>query len=393
MRSALAALRDADWLTGERARAWCVVLAAVSALLVGWVLVASGGGGLDPLGRPIGLDFIGFYAASTLALGGMAAAAYDPVAHEAAQIAVFGGTVSGVAFFYPPVFLLMCLPLALLPYQAALLAWLAVGFGAMWAGVRRVVPGRWAVLPMLAFPGVLATAGHGQNGFLSAACWSGCAVLMRRRPFMAGLCLGALVFKPHLLLAAPVVLVARRRWAVVSGAAVSAVGLVGLSWLVLGAAAWRGFFAVAPLARMTLEAGLVSVVKMASVFAAVRVLGGEVWLGYAVRGVVAGWVVWMVWRVRGDGVAEGAAMALGGMLMTPFLLSYDLTGLVLPLAWMMGEARRTGWLGWEKIVLLGAYVMPVAGPVLAGMGVPVAPVVVAALLGVLVRRTRRWGCG
>jgi hypothetical protein len=87
-RSLIAELRDADWLTPERARAWCRILAAM--FLVATVLVlALSRNGLDPLGNPLGTDFVSFWSASRLALDGQAAAVYEPAAHLAAQRALF----------------------------------------------------------------------------------------------------------------------------------------------------------------------------------------------------------------------------------------------------------------------------------------------------------------
>ncbi|MDQ2804129.1 MAG: DUF2029 domain-containing protein [Pseudomonadota bacterium] len=271
----LAVLRCADWLTAERARGWCRVLAALSlTVAIGWVALSRDG--LDPLGKPLGTDFVSFWTASRLALAGHAAAAYDPLTHAAAQLALFPSAHDKYyAFFYPPVFLLLCLPVAVLPYLPSLLAWLAAGLVALLTCLRSLLPQPWAALPLLAFPAMLVNVGHGQNGFISAACFGG-GMVLERRPFMAGLCLGALVFKPQLALGVPVALIPARRWRTMAGAATSALGLCALSWLILGGAAWRGFFHIAPLARTTLERGLVDPAKMQSMFAAVRLLHGGI---------------------------------------------------------------------------------------------------------------------
>lgn len=145
-----------------------VLLTVQGALAV--ALLAAARGGLDPAGRPLGTDFLSFYAASALALAGHAADAYRPTLHHAAEQAGFGRDTGYAAFFYPPTFLLACLPLATLPYLAALAAWLGATFAAYCAVLRRVLAGSgvgvWAVA---AFPAVLVDAGHGQNGFLTAA--------------------------------------------------------------------------------------------------------------------------------------------------------------------------------------------------------------------------------
>lgn len=392
----MSAFRDADWLSGDRARAWCLALAGASALLL-LVLVGTSQDGMDLLHRPLGGDFISFWSASRLALDGAPAAAYDIAAHRAMQWQEFPASAPDYyAFFYPPTFLLLCLWLGALPYLVAVAAWLAVGLALLAACVRRVLPQRWGLLALLAFPAVMLNAVHGQNGFLSAACLGGGMVLASRRPFWAGACLGLLVFKPHLLLAAPVILLAARRWPMIAGGACSGLGLAALSWAVLGTGTWQGFLAVAPLAQATLELGLVGHAKLQSAFAAVMLLqdggGGGVALAYAVQAVVTVAVLAVVAVVaarRAGGQAEGALLATAAMLCSPFLLDYDLVCLALPLAWVTAQAQRTGFLPWERLVLLAGYVLPLVSRELAlYLGVPLAPLVIAALLLVVARRAR-----
>ena len=367
------------------------MLAALSAIGVAGFLALSHDG-VDPFGRPLGTDFLSFWTAARLTLAGNAAGAYDPVIHAAAQQAAFPSAPGYYAFFYPPTFLLICLPLALLPYGWALLCWLAAGFATFIAVARRLVPRAWAWLPLLAFPGNLINLGHGQNGFVTGACLGGFVVLYRRRPFLAGLCLGALVIKPHLLLAAPIGLLAARRWRVLAGAACSGLALLALSWAVLGGQAWRGFLADSPLAMATLEQGLVEPWKMVSTFAAVRLLGGGIALGFVVQAVVGLVACGMLARVlagRPGGPAEPALIVCATMLCTPFLLDYDLTALLLPIAWLMGEAVETGWRPWEKISLLAAYALPVmARPLAQISGLGIAPLVILCLLTVVAFRVQ-----
>src|SRR5262249_13817815 len=105
-------LRDFAWLDATRARAYARILLAVT-LVTAALWIVLGRGGLDRDGKPVGTDFVGFYSASELALGGRPDLAYDVKAHWAAQKALFGPAVGYTAFFYPPTALLIVLPLAL----------------------------------------------------------------------------------------------------------------------------------------------------------------------------------------------------------------------------------------------------------------------------------------
>ncbi len=113
-------LRNPQWLNAERARAWCRVLAAVTWVVV-FAYIITSRDGVDYFGEPVGTDFVSFWTASRLSLMGHPNSAYDPIVLQAAERALFPTVVSGYfAFLYPPTFLLLCLPLALLPYSAAL---------------------------------------------------------------------------------------------------------------------------------------------------------------------------------------------------------------------------------------------------------------------------------
>ncbi len=393
----MSALRDAPWLSAERASAWGKILAVTSAL-VALALIGATHGGVVPdfWGRPLSADFTSFWTAARLASDGMPEAAWNPAAHAAAQQASFspdaGYGTDYYAFFYPPPFLLICLPLALLPYNTALAVWLAATGAAYFAVIRSLLPSKWAALAALAFPAVLVNAGNGQNGALSTALMGAAALQLDRRPRFAGACLGALCFKPQLALLVVPALVVARRWRSLGWAAGTAGVLCLGSLLVFGEKAWQGFLANAPLAKMALEAGLVGFPKMTSSFAAMRLLGATPLTAWSVQSVVslaALIAVLSVSRRRPGAAAEGATMAVAACLATPFLLTYDLMLIAVPLAWIAARAGRGGYLPWEKLVLVTAFALPlVAGPLALHTGAPVAPVVLTALLVIVVRRSR-----
>jgi hypothetical protein len=324
-------------------------------------------------------------------LEGHPAAAYQIESHAGVEQELFpSGRFGYFAFFYPPPFLLLCMPLAALSYLPALIAWLGVTFAPFLLSVRRVLGQRWALLPAAAIPAGLVNIEHGQNGFLTGACLGWTMLLLERRPFIAGASLGLLIFKPHFLIAAPFLLLPARRWMVVAGAAASALGLMAASYLAFGADVWLGFLKVSPVARVTLEQGLVEPGKMQSVFAAAHLVHASTGMAYAAQLVVSGTVCAVLAAVgsrRPGGYGEGALLISATVLCTPFLLDYDLVCLALPIAWVTAEAQRTGWLRWEKSVLLAAYLLPlVSRPLGLYAGLPVAPLVLAGLFLMVARR-------
>ena len=191
------------------------------------------------------------------------------------------------------------------------------------------------MLPLLAFPPVWINATHGQNAYVTAALFVAAALALDRRAALAGLCVAGLAIKPHLAILVPLAWLASGRWRAIAAAAAGSLGFVALAAAVFGTESIAAFLALSPLARATLEDGLVGHEKMVSVFAGVRLLGGGIGLAWAVQGLVAAAVVAVLLprlRRRPGGVAEMAAVAAATPLVSPFLLDYDLLLLALPLA-------------------------------------------------------------
>lgn len=385
-------LAELPWLHAARATAWLRILAVVSAVVVvGWIALARGG--LDMTGKPLGTDFLAYWTAARLLLDGAPAAlVYQDAPLAALQTATFGGADVGYAPFpYPPSFLLICLPLGLLPYLGALAAWMSVTGYAYWR-IARAWLGRSAglALPALAFPAVLINLGHGQNAFLTTALFGGGALLLGRRDFAAGLLLGALAFKPHLGLLIPVALVASRNWRAFAGAAVSSLGLTAASVALFGLEPWQAYPAQLEMMRAVVEQGALNPAKLQSVFGALRLWGAPLGVAYAVQvlcGLAAATTVAVfAWR-RPHSPALGPVLVAATLLIGPYLLDYDLVLAAIPLAWVFAQGRDHGFRRWEKLVILLGFVLPLVSRLAAmSLHLALAPAVLTALLIVVVRR-------
>ena len=197
---------------------------------------------IDPAGRPIPTDFINVWAAGKLVLQGVPADAYDWTIHKSVE--VIGARRDFPEYFgwhYPPPFLLVAAPLALLPYPAALLAWMAVSAPLYLAAMRLIAGARGTLLAALAWPVVFWNIIVGQNGFLTAALLGGGLALIEKRPALAGMLIGLLTYKPQFGLLIPVALIAGGHWRVIGWAALSAICLALASALVLGIQPWQAF--------------------------------------------------------------------------------------------------------------------------------------------------------
>src|SRR5204863_3126413 len=120
---------------------------------------------------------------------------------------------------YPPTFLLAVTPLGLLPYPAALAAFVP-GTAALWAAlVRRILPDRRAWIVAAAAPAGLITLLDGQNALLTGALAGFALLWLDRRPILAGVLIGLLAIKPHLAVLFPLALLAEARWRTIAAAA------------------------------------------------------------------------------------------------------------------------------------------------------------------------------
>ena len=160
----------------------------------------------------------------------------------------------------------------------------------------------------------------------------------------------------------------------------------------MGADAWHAFFGSFELTRTyILEQGSTGWEKIQSPFSAMRMLGASIQTAYAVHFAIAlcvsAAVLW-IWRSPAGMPLKGAALATGTLLVTPYVLDYDLMLLALPLAWLAVEGLRTQFLNWEKITLFIVWLLPLVSREIGALGLPIAPIVLLVLLGFIVRRTR-----
>ena len=391
--SKLAVLRRADWLDGTRAFAWAAILALLLAVSAGFIAHGRDmARAADPANLRVTTDFVAFYAAGELTLRGTPALAYDSAATAAAQGALARLEGGFLGFYYPPVMLLLCAGLALLPFGVAWLVWGLGGYLPLALALRRLLPQRWAWLPLLSAPAALITLANGQSGFLAAASLAWCAVLLERRPFLAGLCLSGLILKPQMALAAPLGLLAARRWSALAGFAVAGAALAAGSAAVFGLPTWLAFLRNAAVAEHAMTQFAPHWHKLLSVVTGLRLLGAPLAVAYpaqiAASLAVLAVVAWLA-RGRPGGMAEMAVAAAATPLIAPHVLDYDLPVLLLPMAWITARAQATGWRDWEKLTLLVLYALPLFARLLTfGASIPVGPPAFAAGLYLCARRAR-----
>ena len=414
------ALRDGSWLTCERIR--LVAAAVLIASAAGFAfLVATAHGGIDRQGRPLGTDFSNVYAAGTYVLEANPDAPFDPPTQYAREQQIFGKTTPFYGWHYPPYFLFVAGALARLPYGTALAVWqggtlllyllmvwgiassspragregLDEGASSPAAALRRGPltvlrsaqstssrpagrRGDWLLLA-LAYPAVLINIGHGQNGFLTAALLGGSLLILDRRPIIAGILIGLLVYKPQFGLMIPLALVAGGYWRTFAAAAATIAALTLVTTLAFGPDIWHAFMLSTKFSRtVVLEEGQTGWQKIQSVFSWARMWGAPVSLAYVLQGVLTAALaaaIVRLWRTAVSSATKRAALCLAAILATPYSLDYDMMVLAPAIAFLGADGVRRGFAPWEKSILAALWLVPliarsVAEATLIPLGVP-----------------------
>lgn len=338
-------------------------------------------------------DFVSVWAAGKLVLDGQAAAVYDWPIHKQIEVLALGHPFDGYfGWHYPPTFLFVAAALALLPYIAAYVLLLGGTFPLYLTAIRAIIGDRTGYVLAAAFPAILSNFMVGQNGFLSAALLGGALILLVERPVLAGLCLGLLTYKPHLGLLIPLALVAGGHWRAIAAAGIVTSLVAAASWAAFGSATWAAFVAnIGHTSQAFLSDGWADFGKLQTAFGLTRMLGGSAPLAWGVQialALAAAGAIAALWRGRAAFEIKAAALAAATLLATPYLYTYDLVALAVPLAFLFRLAGARGFLPYELSGIGLACLLVLIFPFVKAPTGFLAVTIVALLI---VRRA--WGCG
>jgi hypothetical protein len=384
-------LKSGDWLTAARARGYSLILLGICALAIaGWIAVSPGL--IDPNGKPIGTDFSNVYAAGKLTWQGHPADAYDPALQHAAEKAVFGDReVPFYGWHYPPFFLAVAFLVASLPYAFGLSLWLAASLAAYLAAVRAILPRPETLLIAAAFPAVFINIGHGQNGFLTAALLGGALHWLDRRPWLAGILIGLLAYKPQFGVMIPLALLASQRWSSIAAAIATVAALVAVSVAALGGGVWHAFADSMNFTQtIVLEQGGTGWEKIQSAFSAARNWGADVHTAYAIQIALglslAATLAWL-WHSDAAFELKTAGLVIASLLATPYVLDYDLVVLAIAIAFLARHGLISGFRDYEISLLTAAWIVPLLSRGIAGAtGIPLGLIAMLALYSFTLHR-------
>lgn len=341
----------------------------------------------DENGLGIPTDFVNVWSAGRLVLDGHPALAYDWDIQKQVQVAVLGQNYDGnFAWHYPPPFLFVAGMLAQFPYAVAYVGWAAASFLPYLAAMRAIVGRSFGFLLAAAFPVVFTNTLVGQNGFLTASLIGGTLVLMQKRPVLSGICLGLLSYKPQYGLLFPLVLIAAAQWRVFFTAGVIAVLLAALSWFAFGTESWQAFVHWMPMFdKAFLVEGRAPWGKIQSIFALTRYFGGPETLAWVLQWIMSGAVailLVLLWRGRNvPYLLKAAALAVGTLLVTPYLFLYDEMVLAIAVAFLVRIGLDEGFARHELPALGLVAALLMIFPLLGAPTGFAATLVVATLIG------------
>jgi glycosyl transferase family 87 len=389
-----AQLESGEWLSRERLRLYVIIL-LIAELAVFAFLVAETHGWIVPLDKPNTTDFVSFYAAGRLADAGTPALAYEHAAHLAAEEAIVGQGIQYQFFNYPPVYQMLFVLVAHLPYLTAFVAFQTATLILFLLVARRILDdlSPTTLIALLAFPAVWWNFGLGQNAFLTAALFGLATLLVDRRPVLAGLCFGAICYKPHFALLVPLALGIGGHWRAFLAAAVSATTLILISVGFLGWDTWQAFFATAGASHTMYESGRILFGGFVSPFGAMRLMGASIAASYVVQGVftvLAAAVVGIVWQRRLSPPVRNAVLASATLLAVPLSLLYDMMIGAVAGCWLLRGAGQQTMPAWEKTALALIYAAMLDSRGLAEeLSVPVNTICALVLFGLATRRASR----
>lgn len=238
-------------------------------------------------GLPLAADYATFWSASKLALSGKPADVYNiDELHKKQQQSLGSHHRHGVGWYYPPNFLLMVLPLGLMPYLISFFVWIIGTLILYLIVLYRISPHPILFSLLLFFPGIYENFMFGQNGFLTGTLLGGGLLLLDSYPVAAGCLLAFLSYKPQFIILVFPALICGRYWKTLAGAFTTSLLMLLISIMAFGYQVWIEYFQVMSIPMKQLEIGMAQWTIMPTFFAAVLSAGFGVKAAYLVQGVI-----------------------------------------------------------------------------------------------------------
>jgi hypothetical protein len=351
--------------TERRVRFFAAGVTAAWALVIGWLLL--GGWAIRPNGHTGSIDFCWEWTSGKFAASRDPARIYDYSVFGAAEHAFFRPGECLFHYDYPPTFLFFSYPLGLMPYSTAFAVWVVATFLLYETAIYAITPRPTALLAAAAPVAVPLNVLLGHNGFLTAGLMGLSLVLMERRPWLSGILLGLLTYKPQFGVLFPLALMASRNWRALASATATSMTLGGAAAIAFGYRTWPSFIASLFDRDASLTPHAQVVLKLQSVYGLLHWAGAGVWVSWSAHLIVAGIVaatVCAIWAKPVPHSLKAAALCVGSVAVTPYVLGYDFCILSIAVAFLVSDGLARGFLPGERIVVLICFILVPFGPII-----------------------------
>jgi len=355
----------------------------------GWLLVVwtaysidiSTHGRMDRSGHIKGHDFAHFYVLGQIA---NARATQDLYSFEAQSRRMDQLVPHYENRFLPvhaPQVAMFFAPIARLPYETAVMVWLLLSAGlyvgcctAMWAALPMLRSRGWIVAVLAAgFPACYALIAFGQTSAFALLWFTlGYLALKHDRPWLAGLAVGTMAYKPTLLLVVPLALLAARQFRVLGAAVMAASMQFGAVWVFFGKAALLGYlnnFREVFAFGVLLEARPHLMHSLKSFYSLLVPSPTVAMTAYVVSAVVITAIAIRTWKRQAPLELRYAVLLLATVLVNPHVYTYELVVLVPALmlvgAWALGRHVKAGSV-WMWLAL--CFALPAFEPLTGATG-------------------------
>lgn len=338
----------------------------------------------------LGRDFVNVFTGGRLELEGKLTTIYDLYAYNQYQDVLFDGAVQGHNYSYTPVSFLYIWIFGLFPYVVSYFLWLGLtGTAFLFAARPYVEEAGLPAWTILLLPAVAMNVWAGHYGLLFGALWLGAWRLLDTRPRMAGVLVGLLIVKPHLAILMPLVLIRRRAWTSFLFAGLTVFGAIALSALLFGWTPWLDYVGttLGYQAAMVDDVGTLFLLMMPTVAPSLFLLGIPPAMAWAVQITIAVAACTALWvRMPDDPQRAGLAVGCATFLVLPYAFIYDLTVLGIAALLILHRAERLQERPALFFLAALGFLLPVITIALNAASFPVAPVMIAFLLAILLSR-------
>jgi hypothetical protein len=369
------------FFTERRLGLWAFGVVLVYVIVI-WQIIRAG--------MPIGfegkdcVDFTWIWLGSKFALSSALAQAYNYSIFSAARATLVGPPNCVLEHLdYPPTLLLFTYPLGSMQYSIAFGAWIVATLLLYLAAVYAIILRPAAVIRSLTPVPVLFNFLLGHTGFLTAGLIGLALAFVERQPWLSGIFLGLLTYKPQFGILFPFVLLASRNWRALLSATATSVMFAATAAIAFGYQVWPSFIGALVERASSLNQDQGLNVPLASVFGFLRSAGVSTHISWIVQLAITAIVavtVCALWARPISHSLKAAALCVGSLIASPHAISYDFCILSIAVAFLVKDGMSRGFLPGERVVMLICW----AGLILM-MG-PIPAIICVVLFALVVRR-------